>query len=325
MRKDFRNIGKLIVGALIIGGTVTGCNSITKMNNSNKAITENSTSITNNYSNQFFKVEKIDTNIFRIAGVNGELMYLIEGKDKAALIDTGTGIGNLKELVEKITNKPLTVIITHGHVDHAPGSSLFDNVYMSFADKKLYSEHDTLDTRKGFTGASYKEAKNLKADDYTPVKSSDNFKDLKDGTIFNLGGTTLEAIAVPGHTMGMTAILIKEKRILLTGDSCNFSTFLFDENASGLTTYQNSLKNLLAKTNGKFDKIYISHMSGNAPKSLVSDMISLIDEIKVGKADNIPFEFMGMKAFIAKKVDSNFMRVDGGTANVIYNPKRIYE
>lgn len=319
MNKILRNSILLVTSILIIGTTLTGC---TSLKNKPTTIQEK---VTEDYSNKFFKVKKIDTNIYRIAGVNGELMYLVEGKKKAALIDTGTGIGNLKEVVEKITNKPIIVLLTHGHVDHAPGSALFDNVYMSFADKALYKEHDTMQVREGFTAGSYKDAKSLTPNDYIPIKTSDNFKDLKDGATFKLGGTTLEAIAAPGHTFGMTAILIKEKRVLLTGDACNFSTFLFDNTTLGLTSYQNSMKNLLKRTDGKFDKIYISHMSGDAPKTLVSDMINLIDEIKAGKADNIPFEFMGMKAFIAKKVDANFMRVDGGTANVVYNPKKINE
>lgn len=45
-------------------------------------------------------------------------MYLIEGTKKAFLLDTGIGIGNVKEIVEKITNKPIEVCLTHGHGDH---------------------------------------------------------------------------------------------------------------------------------------------------------------------------------------------------------------
>lgn len=325
MKKYFGNISKLVMGTLIIGVTITACTSTSKVNNSKKIATEKSTILVNSYSNQFFKANRIDKDIFRISGVNGELMYLIEGANKAVLIDTGTGIGNLKEFVEKITKKPITVILTHGHVDHAPGSALFDDVYMSFADKKLYSEHDTLDTRKGFTSASYKEANTLKDEDYVPLKKSDNFKNLTDGSIFDLGGITLEAIAIPGHTNGMTAILIKEKRILLTGDGCNFFTFLFDNTTSGLTSYEKTIKTLISKVDGKFDKIYLSHGSGDAPKELLTDMIKLCEDIKNGKADNVTFEFMGMKAFIAKKINEDYTRTDGGIANLVYDPKRISE
>ena len=50
-----------------------------------------------------FRSAKIDKNVIRIRNGAGDLMYLIEGKNKAALIDTGLGIGDLKGYVEKLT------------------------------------------------------------------------------------------------------------------------------------------------------------------------------------------------------------------------------
>ena len=35
-------------------------------------------------------------------------MYLLEGDEKALLIDTGYGAGNLREYVEKLTSKPIS-------------------------------------------------------------------------------------------------------------------------------------------------------------------------------------------------------------------------
>ena len=46
-------------------------------------------------------------------------MYLIEGEDKAVLIDTGTRCADLDKIVGQITGKPLEVIVTHMHPDHA--------------------------------------------------------------------------------------------------------------------------------------------------------------------------------------------------------------
>ena len=39
-------------------------------------------------------------------------MYLIEGEDKAVLIDTGTRCADLDKIVGQITPKPLEVIVT---------------------------------------------------------------------------------------------------------------------------------------------------------------------------------------------------------------------
>jgi glyoxylase-like metal-dependent hydrolase (beta-lactamase superfamily II) len=66
-------------------------------------------------------------------------MYLIEGKEKAALIDTGVGVGDLKPFIRELTDKPLIVLVTHGHVDHALGAVSFDEVYMSHIDETVYN------------------------------------------------------------------------------------------------------------------------------------------------------------------------------------------
>ena len=49
-------------------------------------------------------------------------IYLLEGKEKAMLIDTGWGAGNLRACVEKLTDKPLIVVNTHFHPDHSAGN-----------------------------------------------------------------------------------------------------------------------------------------------------------------------------------------------------------
>ena len=57
-------------------------------------------------------------------------MYLIVGSERAALIDTGTGMEGLREAVEEITKLPVSVYNTHAHLDHAAGNNEFDRVYM---------------------------------------------------------------------------------------------------------------------------------------------------------------------------------------------------
>ena len=70
-----------------------------------------------------FKTEKISEHITRIHGFCTEFMYLIEGSKAAVLIDTGCGFYSLKDCIHNLTNKPLKVLITHGHVDHAMGAN----------------------------------------------------------------------------------------------------------------------------------------------------------------------------------------------------------
>lgn len=267
---------------------------------------------------QYFKHEKVSEDIIRIFGPTGEIMYLVQGKDKAALIDTGTGVGDLKEYIKQFTNKEIVVILTHGHVDHASGAASFENVYMNHADNEVYKEHSTMDVRKGYISSQFRYFNKIQESDYIKSKGAEEYKELHEGDIFDLGDKTLEIYSAAGHTPGQIAILFKEDRILMTGDAANQATFVFDKFSLDINSYENNMKELLSKTEGKFDKIFLSHGTGDAPKEMLENIVNLCEEIKAGKSDDIPFDFMGQRAYIAKDANEKFERKDGGVGNIIY-------
>ena len=51
--------------------------------------------------------------------------YLLLGREKAMLIDTAYGEGDLPALIASITSLPLIVVNTHGHYDHTSGNAFF--------------------------------------------------------------------------------------------------------------------------------------------------------------------------------------------------------
>jgi len=272
-----------------------------------------------------FHSEKISEHVTRIYGLAGEQMYLVEGAQKAALLDTGSGAGSLRRYVETLTGKPLTALLTHGHVDHAMGAPEFDTVSMSHKDKGIYKEHCGMEVRKGFLSQSPDFAQ-VTQEDYVPVKSAETFLDLPDGAVFDLGGISIEIFDCPGHTMGSVCMLLREERTLLTGDACNTFTFLFDDSSTGVTTYEKNLQSLKARTEGKFDRIYLSHGPGkDYPAALLDEVIEVCEDIKNGKVEDVPFEFMGKKAWIAKATKKDGGRLDGKLGNIVYNKARIGE
>ncbi len=272
-----------------------------------------------------FRSEKISDTVTRIRGITDELMYLVEGSESAVLIDTGSGAGSLKTYVEVLTGKPYIVLLTHGHLDHAMGAPEFDtDIYMNPADNGVCKEHSDMEIRKEYLSMA-EDFKYVEAEDYIPVRTKE-YLPLKHGDIFKLGGITLEVYECPGHTPGSMVILFKEERTLLLGDACNFFTFLFDSNSSGVTMFKNKLEKLNAETQGKYDKVYLSHREGDAPKEILEGVIRVCEDILIGKADDVPFEFMGQKAYIAKAVDQTTMqRMDGGIGNIVYDKEKIYQ
>lgn len=275
---------------------------------------------------QFYNYEKLNESITVIKSRTGELLYLVEGKERAVLIDTCVGVGHLRKLVEALTEKPVTVLLTHGHVDHAPGAAEFDEVYLNLKDLELYKKHCRTDERKGYLKAGMgMDYEALRDTDFAVEEPEKEFHDLQDGDVFNLGGIHIEAIAFPGHTKGTMAFLVCEERILILGDACNNATFLFDEEAVTVEEYQKNLQEVSKKTAGRYDHVWISHHVMEMRIDILQEMLELCEEIKKGQTDDVPFDFMGKQAYIAKKCNERFERFDGKSANLIYSKKKIYK
>jgi glyoxylase-like metal-dependent hydrolase (beta-lactamase superfamily II) len=150
------------------------------------------------------------------------ISYLVLGEEKAALIDTGTGIGNIKEVVAGLTDLPVTVILTHEHYDHVAGAYRFDEVIM-------YDNEEALKVVKA--GRDNASLQRYLEGDYLWKPLPEGFDPeswtippleptslMKEGDVFDLGGRTLEAIYTPGHSPGQMCLLDRENRLLFTGD-----------------------------------------------------------------------------------------------------------
>lgn len=271
-----------------------------------------------------FKTEKVTERMTRIFAINTELMYLIEGDEKAALIDTGSGFGSLKKVVENLTDKPVVVLLTHGHTDHAMGAGEFQEVYMNHVDDDIYFIHGEREFR--WDGMQMSEHYDeLEESDYIETMPLSEIHDMKAGDTFDLGGMHIDIFDCKGHTKGSVAMLIREERILLTGDGCNSFTFLFEDYSLPVAAYEDNLKRLKKETQGLYDQVILSHGDGNGPIDMIDGVIRVCDEIKEGTADDIPFMFKDAKGFLAKKMRiPQMIREDGGHGNLVYNKERIW-
>lgn len=272
----------------------------------------------------FYTSEKINAYLTCIRSLSGELMYLLDGEKECALIDSCYGVGHLKDYVAKLTNKPVNVFLTHGHVDHAMGVPEFERVYLNEKDIPLYKRQCTLEERKDYAHAVLGAAADkLMEEDYTVSEPEKQFLPLEDGMVFKIGDYHLEAYEFPGHTKGSMIFLIREMRILILGDACNNSTFLFEPDCAPLHEYQRRLKELRDSLVGTYDRVLLSHHVMETDSRIMDNVLKVCDEIFHNEADDLPFEFMGMKAYIAKKCNERFEREDGKSGNIIYNKENL--
>ena len=79
----------------------------------------------------WFEVYRIQPDLYAIyepGHFQEVISYLITGSEKALLVDTGLGMGNIRKVVEELTSLPVLVMNTHTHFDHIGGNALFDTV-----------------------------------------------------------------------------------------------------------------------------------------------------------------------------------------------------
>lgn len=265
-----------------------------------------------------FSVDRITDAFTRITLLNTECVYLLEGTEKAALIDTGSGFKSLKAVVDRLTDKPVTALLTHGHTDHAMGAAEFSPVYMNPADRAVFAVHGTEAFRwKSMAMSPAYPA--LTQADYIPTADPAAFLPLGAGDTFDLGGQHIKIFACPGHTAGSVCMLLCEQRLLLLGDACNGLTFLFDDFSTGVRAYRESLIALKTDTDGKYDGVLLSHTGGAPYADMIESNIAVCGDILSGNTDNQPFTFLGQHALLAKAFSFERGRLDGGHGNIVFS------
>ena len=76
--------------------------------------------------------------VFHITDAMGVSLSLVEGEDSALLFDAGYGLEDVAGYVRTLTEKPVELILSHGHHDHMLGARWFDHSLMDSADREEF-------------------------------------------------------------------------------------------------------------------------------------------------------------------------------------------
>ena len=181
--------------------------------------------------------------------------FLLTGKNKALLIDSGMSTDQAREMAEELTDLPLELLNTHADMDHVAGNEKFERFYMAPAEEENYR-------RQG------------KGGELVPVK---------EGDIIDLGDRELEIIDIPGHTPGSIAILDIRNRVLIGGDSVQDGSIYMFGTYRDLTIYPASMRHLL-EYRDRFEYIYPSHGSFPVYPELIESLIQGAESILRGES-----------------------------------------
>jgi len=230
-----------------------------------------------------YTVNEIDPGLFQIKDPMDVLVYLVVGTEKALLFDTGHGVIDYNAIVKSITDKPVTVVLGHGHIDHANGAYQFGEVYLREPDYELFYEHTSPEIRGEIVWRMDVAGFEMDFDKEEWIKSgSCKLIPLEIGKVFDLGGTHVEIIDMAGHTGGSIGILLQEKRILIDSDSANSHCWMFVPQSLSVREYTAMLERVRQLD---FDVFYVAHQEHAHTKEDLDKFIKVAKNVTLEKCE----------------------------------------
>lgn len=189
-------------------------------------------------------------------------IWHVAGRDCDLLVDTGLGVASLAEAAADLFDKPLTVVLTHCHMDHAGGAHEFGTCCIHAAEAQALadaSNHLPLDVAvysaddlAWFAGIGYDISGGLMTaiphtgfDPATHVmQAAQATRLIGEGDIVDLGDRAFEVLHLPGHSPGSIALWEASSGMLFSGDAIYDGALLDQIPGSDIQAYVRSLERL---------------------------------------------------------------------------------
>jgi glyoxylase-like metal-dependent hydrolase (beta-lactamase superfamily II) len=210
------------------------------------------------------------------------ISYLAVGADRGILIDAGTGIGDIRAVVQALTDLPVSLVLTHEHYDHVGGAFRFDEVALAnnpSAIEKLGLGRDNASLQQYITEDYLWKALPEGFDGTTwEIPSVEPTQLLNDGDVINLGGRTIEVLATPGHSPGSVCLLDRANRLLWTGDHFYPGPLYAHASDVNLDDYMAS-NDRLVRSIGDFDYVLPGHNEPMVGSDVIPRVSAAFDTI----------------------------------------------
>lgn len=233
----------------------------------------------------FFQVESVTEQIYRIK-MPYVCCYLIVGEKKAVLLDTGWGYGDLKAVVESLTDLPVTVILSHGHVDHNGASSQFEEVFLNEKDFAMNALHNQIAYRKAVMLTHVPADFQEDTTQWQPARTAP-YTQLTSEMSFDLGGLTILPFDLPGHSPGSMVFILPEIRIAIFDDALSHPTVMFLEDSTKIQVHYNAML-AFSPYSDLYDRVLVNHETYELDKMVLENNLKLAKAILEGTDAQIP-------------------------------------
>jgi glyoxylase-like metal-dependent hydrolase (beta-lactamase superfamily II) len=166
-------------------------------------------------------------------------IWHVRGRDRDLLIDTGMGIGSLRDATRHLIDKPVSAVATHTHLDHAGGHHEFPESLVHAAELAILTTPErTISLRNDvyFSGDSRGKLEDagyavpdgymisaLPEAGYDPdhyrLRPARRAVALREGDSVDTGDRHFEVIHLPGHSPGSIGLWEEKTGTLFSGDA----------------------------------------------------------------------------------------------------------
>ena len=189
-------------------------------------------------------------------------IWHVRGRDRDLMIDTGMGVGSLREAAKNLLGKKVTAVATHTHIDHVGGHHEFDHTLVHELEaENLRHPHDRGTLRFSEIPADYvasltRAGYELDGDlitalpyagydiDSYGVKDSVIAEVVTEGDIVDLGDRHFEVLHLPGHSPGSIGLWEAASGTLFSGDAIYDGPLLDEIEGADIDVYVRTMKRL---------------------------------------------------------------------------------
>lgn len=152
-------------------------------------------------------------------------IWLIQGRDRDLLVDSGMGVMPLRKEIERLTSHQVLAVASHTHFDHVGNHHEFDHRLCHPAEREVLRAPDAANTVWTEFCAMCDVSQSIDAlpfrgfsfDDYL-VKPAPPTQLIAEGDELDLGDRLLSVFHMPGHSPGSICLYEAETRTIFCGD-----------------------------------------------------------------------------------------------------------